>query len=76
MNTTFPTLTPPPLKPKPQYMRRFEILRLAARNGIGEFTVRQIFDSPGCSAKKLLPNRRRPVYIRAVVHDLLGISQP
>ena len=57
------------------YMSRGAIEKLAVRNGVSISTVRVMFGKE-CPARKVLPCRIRPVYVRRVVFELLGLDDP
>lgn len=62
-----------PKKAPPQYMKKREIDALAKRNNISDWMLRKVL-GPESAARKLLPGCERPLYVRRVVHELLGLQ--
>jgi len=67
--------TMPPTKPKPTYLKRCDVVKLCQRSAHlnAEYAVKLLFP-PGCAARKVLIPGGKDVYIRAVVLEVLGLT--
>lgn len=64
-----------PTKPPPTHLKRWEVIELCERHtGLnGEYAVKVLFPA-GCAARKVLIPGGKDVYIRAVVLEVLGLT--
>lgn len=62
-----------PKKP-PCYLRRQQVDALCRMHNIPSSACRALFDPPECPAKKWLPGRQKPLYVRTAVLTLLGLN--
>jgi len=60
-------------KTQSPYMRRADVVALARKAGVGKHTA-AILIGPESKARKVLPGATRAVYVRRVVHELLGLT--
>jgi hypothetical protein len=62
-----------PIKTPSTYMTRSQVKALCLREGLTVYKFRLLFgaESP---ARKCLPSCKRPVYVRAAVMELLGLT--
>ena len=72
--TTIPKLPMPRMKKPTAYLTRQQVVKLCYDNNLGESSAQTLFFDRDCAARIVLPKRKYAVYRRAVVMDVLGLT--
>ena len=64
----------PKVKRPSRYLTRSEVIKLCKANHLGASSAETLFFGKECKARIVLQGRTYAVYLRAVVFDVLGLS--